>query len=60
MTTDKAGRTIASPEMIDAYVNWEPPYDVDLSRPVRALGLIRAAFFAGWIAALASKEPEHG
>jgi len=36
--------------MHQAYVNWEPPCQFDAGNPVRALGLIRAAFFAGWLA----------
>ncbi len=41
----------ATPEMIAAYVDWEPPCEVDCSRPARMLGLLRAAFFGGWLAA---------
>ena len=37
-----------TPEMLDAYVKWEPPSLFDADNPTRALGLIRAAFFAGY------------
>jgi hypothetical protein len=39
-------------EMLKAYVEWEPPAQFDAGDPIRALGLIRAAFFAGYIASL--------
>lgn len=36
-----------TPEMEAAYVAWEPPVEIELKMP-RVLGLLRAAFFAGW------------
>ncbi len=42
-------------EMLDSYVNWEPPVQVDLSNAPRMLGLLRAAFFAGYQAAIAQQ-----
>lgn len=43
-----------SPEMQQAYVEWEPPVPFDIAKPARVLGVIRAAFYAGWQAAAPS------
>lgn len=40
-----------SMDALEAYVSWDPPGQLDVTNTARALGLVRAAFFAGWSAA---------
>ena len=41
-------RQAVTQPMIDAYVAWEPPCELDVSKPARVIGLIRSAFRAGY------------
>jgi hypothetical protein len=42
--------TKVTPEMLKAYTAWEPSAEVELTMP-RVLGLLREAFYSGWLAA---------
>ena len=51
-TADASGDMFrVAPEMLDAWVSWDPPWSDLPHRPVQILGAIRAAFYAGWVAA---------
>ena len=59
--TDKADNDAllqVTPEMLDAWVNYDPPYTELPRRPAAIHGAIQSAFYGGYVAALRTPQPD--